>query len=679
MEAALTRNAQMAMVSGQAREAAEWLHRSFLAYGIAADKDAERERLRGEAELYGLSLAGTSFYRRLEAWRAGGPVAALPPRLRKLAKAPGEEGKATSLPPGFVGFWHELCFQSQRVTSAAYRALFHDWLMAGKVIPGYDTDWRGILARDFPDYVGDDTACPFKPYDFTPVGWGDRNLARIAPSKAALTAARIGTAEASALMPEIPQTRYGLPFGSVWVIDDRIHDQLVSCGRNITAREVAELGGIELLTGYYIYGMVPALESADGTKQMLKQSYTRYLMAAICCVYGVSTRGCMIAGENATARLPIELQELLHRLTGGLLRFKSGTIQNNPIAKGLWNGSAGGTPLWKAPLESIHSLFKNEMAMIPGAKGADPEHCPESLAAEQRYHQSIMKAGVALAMDNPDVADLLRSGFPRWEQYRDFIATLYDRVNRREHHRLEGWERCGFMRHMVRLDGTVPVPESHLLTMPEGVRAAWAQVLNSEPARHSLVKMSPAQAFVSARQKALDRGELLVLPMIHVPEILGRDLGQELKVRDDRTMTWKDPLRLEADTLIHAMVKLQDGSRHPLPAGSDWLVHVSPFDSRTAFVSRTDGAVVGTATIAVKGTKLAPDEETISSMKRLESQHRREWARIGQKRLSDSADMIGSNLTAFEAAKGAASVEEQKTQQHSDAVDQWADSYKDEE
>jgi len=680
METALARNAQMAMVSGTARDAAEWLHRSFLAYGIAADKDAERERLSAEGELYGVSLSGTSFYRRLEKWREAGPVAALPPRLRKLAKAPGEEKKATSLPPGFVGFWQELCFQSQRVTSAAYRALFHDWLMAGKVIPGYDTDWRGILDRDYPNFVGDATSCPFKPYGFAPTGWGDRNLARLAPSKAALSAARIGIAAARAYSPKILNTRYGLPFGAAWVIDDRIHDQLMSCGqRNLTALGVAELGSIELLTGYYIYGMVPILESLTGSKEMLKKRYTHYLWAAICCLYGIHRGGCTIFGEHATANMDEEMRALLHRLTGGILTFDAGPIRNEPLARGLWRGDSGGDPKHKASLESIHSLFKNEMAMIPGSKGADPEHCPESLSSEKRYHESIMKAGLAIAMDNPDVAEMLRSGFPRWEQYRDFIAQLYGRVNAREHHDLEGWERCGFMRHLVRLDGTIPVPAEHLLTLPEPVRAAWEYMLQAEPARHTMVRMSPAQAFRSARQKAIDRGELLVLPMIHVPEILGPQLGQVLRVHEDRTMIWKDPLRLEADTVIQAVVKLQDGSKHPLGAGTEWMVHVSPFHDRTAFISQTNLAVVGTAQISVKGTKRAPDAETIENVKRLESQERREWARIGQKRLADHADMIGSNLTAFEAAKNAASVEEQKTQQHSDAVAQWADSYKDEE
>lgn len=633
------------------RAAAEWLDRAFAAYRAASDKERARAAIASEAAAFGVPMAGATFYRRLEKWSASGPVAALPPALRRRP-ADVSGIPSTRLPPGFVGFWQELCFKSQRKTEAAYRSLFNDWLIPGKTIPGYALDWRGILDLDYPLYAGDRDECPFRPYAFTPKGWSSRRLAQLAPSRAALTAARIGPAEAlTRFMPEIPNTRAGIPFGAVWVIDDRVHDQLVTVHRNLHAREVVELGGLELLTGFYTWGMVPALERADGTKQMLQGEYMRYLMSAICCCWGFYNGGFMVAGENATARMGDDLLALLDRLTGHRISFKSGALMNSPLARGLWLGSAGGNPRWKAPLESIHNYFKNEMAMLPGAKGADPEHCPEHLAQQKRYHDSLMKAAVGIAKDRPDIAELLESPFPRWSDYRDYIGLIYDRVNRREKHALEGWESCGFMRDFVRLDAPYAEPIERLAKMPPAVRDAWDTVLKAEPGRHELRPMSPAQAFEAARKRAAARGELLVLPQENVPIILGRALGQVLEVAPDRTMIWRDPHRVDPDKMLQAMVLLRDGSRHPLPAHSKWLVHVNPFSDRTAWVSTEEGAVVGTVPVVWAGTKLAPDAETIAGMKRLEAQERRTWARIGQARLAEHADLIDSNMSAFEAAR----------------------------
>lgn len=643
---------ELSQLPERGRAAAEWLDRAFAAYVVATDKERSRQTIAVEATQWGMPMAGSTFYRRLAKWEQSGAVAALPAKLRRSGKGPGL-ATPTRLPPGFVGFWQELCFKSQRVTEAAYRSLFNDWLLAGKTIPGYGKDWRGILDRDYPLFAGDRDECPFAPYAFHPKGWSSRRLAQLAPSRPSLVAARIGTAEAlTRFVPDIPNTRAGVPFGAVWVIDDRVHDQLVTVRRNLHAREVVELGGLELLTGHYTWGMIPALENADGTKQMLRGEYMRYLMAAILCLWGVNKAGCLIAGENATARMGDDLLALLDRLAPGVITFKPGAIMNSPLARGLWLGSAGGNPRWKAPLESIHSYFKNEMAMLPGSKGADPEHCPEQLAQQQRYHVSLMKAAVGIAKDRPDVAELLVSPFPRWTEYRDYIGEIYNRVNRREKHRLEGWEACGFMADYVRLDAPYAEPIERLQKMPDAVRSAWGDILKDEPNRHELRPMSPARAFAHARRRSAERGELLVLPPENVPLILGRALGQVLEVASDRSMVWKDPHRIDPDKLLQAVVLMRDGSRHPLPAHSKWLVHVNPFSDRTAWVSTEEGAVVGTIPVVWAGTKLAPDAETIAGMKRIEAQERSTWARIGQARLSEHAELVGSNLSAFELARG---------------------------
>ena len=80
------------------------------------------------------------------------------------------------LPPAFVSFWRSLCGDHQRRKAlSAWRHLMLDELIAGKIIPGYRTDWRGIFAAENPD-VPVPEFCPYSAIHqgagaFAPRGW----------------------------------------------------------------------------------------------------------------------------------------------------------------------------------------------------------------------------------------------------------------------------------------------------------------------------------------------------------------------------------------------------------------------------------------------------------------------------------------------------------------------------
>lgn len=639
-------NMVLVRAGAQGKAAADWLDRAFAGYERAADKAACRADIIASAAAVGIAMSNGSFYRRLDSWKRGDMLAALPPSLRR-SPALRQMHERSRLPAGFVGFWQELCCQSQRVTSTAYRCLVEDWLRSGKIIPGYAKDWRGILADDYPSYSGYTGSCPFEVGKFLPLYWGERNLYRLAPDIHTLMAARIGPASSlEAFGAKIPNTRVGLPFSAVWVMDDRVHDQLVSIKRNIHAQGVVELGAVELLTAYYIYGMKPIIERPDETREMLREVYNRYLVAYVMCVCGYHKDGVMFAGENGTARMPEDLVDLLNRLTGDKVKFKASGIMNSSIAKGLPLGRVGGNPRWKAAVESIHGLFKNEMAMLGGAKGADPEHSPEDLEPSKAYHASLQKASIGIDAIVPGISEMLQSDFPRWNDYRDKISVLFDRVNRRHKHRLEGWAACGFERDEYLLDPTGNLWQSQaaLDLLPAVVRSAWMTEIQANPnERHRLAPMSPAEAFAYRRQLALDENKLVVLPECHIPEILGPALGQLVTVRSDATLTWKDPNKVDPDMLVLAEITDVNGIKMPLRAKSQYMIHMNPFDQRRCFVSAPDGAYIGFAPVLMQGTKLAPDGETIKAVKMHEAAMRRSWSRVGQARLADHYEKIAAN------------------------------------
>lgn len=647
----------IARAGASGREAAIWLDRRFSAYQAAPEgrRGAMRADIIREACDRGLPMSAASFYRRYAAWQRGDVTAMLPPRMRRsplLHDSGANGGGVSALPPGFIGWWRELCIESQRVTSAAYRALFRR-LRNGCIIPGYNADWRGILARDYPTYHGDMTKCPFRPHGFAPRGWSERNLYAIKPPRAALTAGRIGVAAAIDQHGiKMPFTRVGLPFSSLWVLDDRHHDQLVTLTGNLHAQGVVELGAIELLTGYYIYGLKPVIERPDETREMLREEYNRYLVAAVCCVYGYHRGGCVFAGEHGTARFPDDLRDLLLRATDGAVRFSAGGIRNSPLIRGLPTGRVGGNPRWKASLESLHNLFKNETALLGGSKGADPAHSPETLPADQSEHASLMRVEAALRIHCPEAAEALQSPFPRYHVYRDMVARITQAINARTKHRLEGWEKIGFVRDEYLLDGPDWRPASSLADMPPAVRNAWLDHVRAEPdKRHRVARISPADAFALSRARADEDGALARLPEPYIPIILGRQLAQDLVVRGNGTMLWHDPYRVDGPQEIAALVTDEAGHRHQLERGSRWLVHVSPFDARAAYVSHPERGYVGKAPVLVAGTRWTPDHETIAAIKTAEADLRRSWETIGRRRLAEDIDRRVANAAAMAAAK----------------------------
>lgn len=193
-----------------------------------------------------LEITRPTLYRKLAAYQEHGLAGLACVRSRRKLSID------TSLPPGFIAFVQQLACESQRMTgfAAAYRSLFDDHLRAGRVIPGYDTDWAGIYSREHQGAPAP-ARCPYVPNRCTPNGWSERNLRYYAPNTYMLTAARIGTAAGRDLLPKVPSTRVGLKFGQVFITDDRFHDAKVKFAGNLSAQGVVELGVIELLTAHY--------------------------------------------------------------------------------------------------------------------------------------------------------------------------------------------------------------------------------------------------------------------------------------------------------------------------------------------------------------------------------------------------------------------------------------------
>jgi hypothetical protein len=584
-----------------------------------------------------IRITKATLYRKLKAYQADGAAALLPVRARRRLH------EDTSLHPDFVAFVQQLACDSQRMTgfSAAYRSLFDDHLCAGKVIPGYNTDWHGIYTREH-DGAQPPARCPYVPHRCTPVGWSERNLRRFGPSKYMLTAARIGTAAGRELLPKIPSTRVGLRFGQVFITDDRFHDAQVKFAGNLNAQGVVELGVIELLTAHYCtFGMKPIRERADGTREHLREAFMRYLVADILCRIGYDPTGCNLIGEHGTARMPADLQDLVKRITAGHFEFQTGAILNAPIAKGLMPGAARGNFRMKAALESAHGRYKNDMALLPGQKGADPSHAPEDLPAKQSYHRALMKACIALAETNPDLCMQVATPFPDYFSYINAVGLIYERIARDPIHRLEGFAECGFVIPQFVLPGfDGPQPMAVLDKLDPEDRALYLAMIRRDPRRQINRLMSRQEAFLYCQQ----RSELMRQPDAIVPALLGPSLADILTVAKDATLSVPDRYLPSRSYQVHAIAVLPSGCHQPLDRGTKWMVHLNPLNATQAFISTQDGVYVGKAPVMIAGTKFDPSFADMAMQREREAIELKRLAPIAEKRLRDRAAMTEQNL-----------------------------------
>ena len=605
-------------------------------FDAATDKEAAAQSL--EAEFRGaIRISRPTLFRKLKAFKAEGIVGLFPVKARRRVCVD------CSIPPEFVEkCWKIVACESQRSqgTAAAYRSLFYDWLIPGKVIPGYNTDWRGIWSNEHTG-APPPQHCPYIPHRCTPKGWSERNLRRFLPSRPAIVAARIGTMAAREFLPKLPSTRVGLPFGSVFIVDDRFHDAQVKFSGNLNPQGVVELGAIELLSGHYCtYGMKPVRERADGTRELLREAYMRYLVADIVCRIGYHRDGCLIVGEHGTARLPKDVQDLLATLTNGRVEFQTGAVLNAPIAKGLLPGAARGNYRMKAALESAHGRYKNDMALLPGQKGADPAHAPEDLPAKQSYHRAMMKACIALAEQAPDLCSRIASPFPDYHSYVQACGLIYDRIADDTHHNLEGWYACGFSIDEFSLFGDGWKPMSELDRLNPQQRELILAALRSEPRSVRPRRMSRKEAFFT--QQA--RSDLIRLPDSVVPSILGPDLGDIIQPAKDGTFQIPDKYLPSTHHTVAALCMTPKGIRQILSRNIKYLVHFNPLNAREAFISMPDGSYLGKAPVLVPGTKMDFNHDNLAILNEMERGMLKELAPVAEKRLRDRANNIENNV-----------------------------------
>lgn len=530
----------------------ESLFRSVeLAPSVTAELKACSWKLAGRA---GCSVP--SLTRKFYAWRNSGRDWRA---LLNHAKCKSQDEK---LPAVFVQYWKGLCEANQRACKPAFRELCRQW-MSGCEIPGF-----GVRRPDQTDL---------------PRGLSYANLMRHAPTKFELSARRQGRCAAAAYRPLVFSTRAGLQCGQYYMFDDLWHDHKVNfLGVNKAAMRPLELCALDLFSAAKVtWGMIPMLlNDDDGARETIRSRHMRFLLADILGRIGYRGDGTTLMVEKGTAAISGELEKLLLDATDGAVKVDRNGIEGAAAFAGVYDGRGHGNSRFKAALESHHNLVHNEFALLAGQMGRNRDACPEELAGRDGHNSALIKACAALP---PDRAALLRLPFIPYEQFLEIARFVYERINERTDHKLEGWEEAHLTVNEFRLLNDSPwSPMARLLQLPAHERAAVDVVL-SKPGYVRCRRMSPAEVWQGGRQGLCKLRPQFLLAL------LGEELGVERPVQDDHLIEFQDRTLGPGIFRYLAEVTTPEGRKELLRPGETYLTHVNPFNPVAMLISRLTG------------------------------------------------------------------------------------------
>ena len=525
----------------------------------------------------------------------------------KLPKScPVAPQKKQGQPPAFIEYWKALQENYQRNSLAAYRELIRRYRQNETQIPGIG-NWRNVWI----DTHGSNPpkVCPLDAP--LPEGWGGngRNLMRYQPNKFELTSSRIGLGAAKKFRPQVYTTRVGMEPGQVYVFDDMWHPNKVNfLGVNSKAMIPLEFSCLDLFSACQItWGAHPmTMDEFNKKREALRDSEMRFILVDVLCVKGYHKAGCCLHVENATAAISKELEELLFHWTGGAVTVRRAGIRHAAVHDGFFVGRGKGNPQFKAALESLHNLKQNELAHLPGQVGKDRDHSPEqmgdyadsktksSVGSIEHYNQTLLKAMEQM----PERAMMLEFPFLEYNQWKQIVGAIYQRINERTDHDIEGWVEAGLVQNRFQLNpGGEPIPMERLLGMTKEQRVAVEALMIPMAPR----KLSPAEVWERGKKN------LIRLAPHYVPMILGRQNAKELPVLENFMFEFKDRRMGPGHHRYIARVTTEHGEQLMLEPGEKYLLYSTPFDPSAAFIADKDNSFIGIAQAITKPCKTDTD------------------------------------------------------------------------
>ena len=477
---------------------------------------------------------------------------------------------------------------NQRGSREAWRQMIRD-LCAGRDLPGIGT-WLQVWERERPGQRIPDQ-CPYS-LSNPPEGMTYSNLQRYAKLSAfEKTASRIGLGAARQYILPVLTTRVGLQPGQYYQFDDMWHDMDVNFYGQPKGLRPQEFACYDVFSASKIaYGIRPQLINAEtGKRETLKEKEMRFMAVHILCDIGFHKDGCTFILEHGTAAIRAEMQARIERHAGReTIKFQRSGILGEQVHEGMFPGAGGGNFRVKALIESLHSLSHTIAAALPGQVGKDRNHYPERHAGASSYNESLIKAAMKMPYER---ARMLVSPLLHFDVYVSLVAELYARMDDRDWHALEGWEKAGLMiSEFCLAPGENWIPMDNLLAMNPDQRAAVTAFIQTRPELQRVRRLSPREVWTRGKPNLTRLSKFLV------PELLNREDGRLMKVQPNGTIVFEDRYLGPGKHIYYATVETPDKYMQALCREQEYLVHVTPYHPESAYISNAaSGALIGIA------------------------------------------------------------------------------------
>ena len=581
--------------------------------------------------------------------------------------------RSPKIPPLCISWVRQTCVDMQRrkFLTVWRDGLINGWLRAGKIIPGYGKDWRGIFADEHPGEPIPPT-CPYNAImdgwgACQPQGWSYSNLKRYAPDPDIWAGAAVGVQEMRKFNMSMPKTRVGLRPMMVITMDDVDPDLLCHYRGEKEARRPVGIGVLDIATGCMVdYTLVPKQKDpVTGRFTGLKGFWIRYKLANIFCSIGIdSAAGLTAMMEHGTAGVDDDEVARINRCLGTMpdggpwFRVQRSSTSGAPLLKGLFSERGRGLPNFKACIESFWNAMHNCMAMLPGQVGKDWASSPQDTVGWQREDRNLLSVANALA-ESKDAVEQLRYAQTHALSYDQINAAFGQTIaalNNRHGHAIADFEKCGFVNHMVEVAGALVPLDRAAKDLAGGDPAMAETMLKAFAPKQRVEVMSPQEAWNS-----FPKTQRKVFAPFVGTQILGDDLSQIVTVRHGEFTAvnhWS-----EEKIAYSANVYDEHNVPQVFQDGTELRVWVNPIDVNFALVSRPMGEFLGRAKY------LAPsvwgDTEGMAGnvgelvVARAEQNRRLKHALAGRvkreaERRERNVAAVGKALDAFEAEAGRA-------------------------
>jgi hypothetical protein len=496
------------------------------------------------------------------------------------------------LPPAFKEFVRALWLQCSRATAGRE--------VQRMVIERLEL-WRstGDTRHKLPGY---DTPPPNESTGY-PRGFSEDSILRLRPDSYALAAGRQGAKASAKFLPSILKTRVGSKFGQVLFFDDQDYDlRIAAPGTALKALRPQGFNCLDYLSGCFLHHVIRLRwwdAPADQFRTLTQQDFVWFVISVLQKHgYRPDSTGTTLVFEHGTATgysnkslstvgSFSDFDEALAAVSHGCVRVERSGLFNQPAFSGmLFRPASSGNPNFKAPLESMFNLVRNRMAALPGATGRNRDLKPAEEYGRDAYTAQLLKLWERL--DERHRA-LIKFPVLTAAEFGTLADAVYEAINSRRDHALEGWEGCGFLAPQFRFTPDERSPwlsRDEVSNLPDDARMAI--LANSEKTGHMrTARLSPREV------ASLCAGELTKLPDHAIPLLIPMQWARPATVKENRTIMIKDQLLGSEPMIYIARIEDATGAR-VLKSGMPVLCHLNPFDTSKLIVCREDGAFLGT-------------------------------------------------------------------------------------